>query len=57
MIAGIEALHTRYESGPQAYDSYRFYFVHAGQVYEVTIMHTAEEGWSVYDRFLDGFHF
>ena len=57
MIAGIKALHPRYESGPQAYDSDRFYFVHAGQVYEVTIMHTAEEGWSVYDRFLDGFHF
>jgi len=54
-IAGETAIHTRNDNGPQACDDDRFYFVHAGQVYEITIMHTAEEDWSVYDVFLDSF--
>jgi len=60
-IAGEAAIHTRFDDarGPQAY-SYsddRFYFVHDGQLYEITIMHTGKEDWTVYDRFLDSFHF
>ena len=58
-IAGEVAVHTRFEDprGPQSYDDDRFYFVHDGQLYEITIMHTGKEDWSVYDRFLDSFHF
>lgn len=56
-IAGTVAIHTRNNFSPQAYDDDRFYFVHAGQVYEITIVHTAEEDWSVYDMFLNSFHF
>jgi putative hemolysin len=56
-IAGAVAIHTRNDNGPQAYDDDRFYFVHAGQIYEITIMHSGKEDWGVYDRFLDSFHF
>jgi hypothetical protein len=56
-IAGEAAIHTRNDNGPQACDDDRYYFVHAGQVYEITVMHTAEEDWSVYDVFLDSFRF
>jgi putative hemolysin len=60
-IASESAVHTRFDDprGKQAY-SYsddRFYFVHDGQLYEITIMHTGKEDWTVYDRFLDSFHF
>ena len=43
--------------GPQAYSDDRFYFVHDGQLYEITILHTGKEDWTVYDRFRDSFHF
>lgn len=56
-IAGMEAIHTRNNNGPQAYDDDRFYFVHDGQVYEITIMHAGLEDWAVYDTFLDSFRF
>lgn len=56
-IADVEAVHIRQESGPQAYDADRFYFVHAGQMYEITILHAGKEDWSVYDTFLNSFHF
>jgi putative hemolysin len=58
-IAGEAAIHTRFDDprGPQAYSDDRFYFVHDGQLYEITIMHTGKEDWAVYDRFLDSFHF
>jgi putative hemolysin len=56
-IAGATAIHTRNNNGPQAYDDDRFYFVHDGQVYEITIMHAGKEDWSVYDIFLNSFHF
>jgi putative hemolysin len=58
-IAGEAAVHTRFDDprGPQAYSDDRYYFVHDGQLYELTIMHTGKEDWSVYDRFLDSFHF
>jgi uncharacterized protein len=60
-IAGETAIHTRFDDprGTQAY-SYsddRFYFVHDGQLYEITIMHTGKEDWAVYDQFLDSFRF
>jgi len=58
-IAGEVAVHTRFEDprGPQSYNDDRFYFVHDGQLYEITIMHTGKEDWKVYDQFLDSFHF
>ena len=58
-IAGEVAVHTRFEDprGPQSYDDDRFYFVHDGQLYEITIMHTGKEDWGVYDRFLDSLAF
>lgn len=56
-IAGQTAIHTRIDNGPQAYDDDRFYFVHAGQVYEIVVLHTGKVDWSVYDVFLDSFHF
>jgi putative hemolysin len=59
VIAGETAVHTRFDDprGPQAYDDDRFYFVHDGQLYEITIMHTGKEDWDVYDQFLDSFSF
>lgn len=56
-LGGAVTIHTRNDNGPQACDDDRFYFVHAGQVYEITIMRTGKEDWSMYDRFLDSFHF
>jgi len=58
-IAGEPAIHTRFDDprGPQAYSDDRFYFVHDGQLFELTILHTGKEDWTVYDRFLDSFHF
>jgi len=58
-IAGETAVHTRFEDprGPQSYDDDRYYFVHAGQLYEIVIMHTGKEDWEVYDQFLDSFAF
>ena len=57
VIASETAIHTRNDNGPQAYDDDRFYFAHDGQVYEITILHTGMEDWTVYDIFLDSFHF
>ncbi|HSB91192.1 MAG TPA: DUF333 domain-containing protein [Anaerolineales bacterium] len=60
-IAGVTAVHTRFDDprGPQphSYSDDRFYFVHNGQLFELTILHTGKEDWAVYDRFLDSFHF
>lgn len=56
-IAGVVGIHTRNDNGPQAYDDDRFYFAHDGQVYEITILHTGKEDWTVYDIFLESFHF
>jgi len=56
-IAGAVAIHIRNDFGPQAYDDDRFYLVHNGQVYEITIMHAGKEDWAVYDVFLDSFRF
>lgn len=59
LIGGATAIHTRFDDprGPPAYSDDRFYFVHDGQLYELTILHTGKEDWAVYDRFLDSFHF
>jgi putative hemolysin len=55
-IAGAAAIHTRNDN-TQAYDDDRFYFVHDGQVYEITVVHAGQEDWSVYDIFLNSFGF
>jgi putative hemolysin len=59
LIGGETAVHTRFDDprGPQSYSDDRFYFVHDGQLYELTILHTGKEDWAVYDRFLDSFRF
>jgi putative hemolysin len=60
-IAGESAIHTRFDDprGPQpnTYSDDRYYFVHDGQLYEITIMHTGKEDWAIYDQFLDSFQF
>jgi hypothetical protein len=58
-IAGETAIHTRFDDprGPQSYSDDRFYFVHGGQLYELTLLHTGKEDWAVYNQFLDSLHF
>jgi len=58
-IAGETAIHTRFDDprGPQSYSDDRYYFVHGGQLYELTLLHTGKEDWAVYDQFLDSLHF
>jgi putative hemolysin len=54
-IAGEVAIHTGCEDprGPQSYNGDRYYFVHDGQMHEITILHTGKEAWRVHDQFLD----
>jgi putative hemolysin len=58
-IADETAVHTRFDDprGPQSYSDDRYYFVHDGRLYELTILHSGKEDWSVYERFLDSFRF
>jgi len=57
-IAGTDAIHTRRARSPQAYADDRYYFAHAGQLYQIVIVHTGDkEDWTLYNRFLDSFRF
>ena len=57
-IAGTTAVHVRHERSPQSYAFDRYYFAHAGQLYEIVIGHVGDrEDWPVYNRFLESFTF
>ena len=57
-IAGTTAVHIRHDRSPQSYAFDRYYFIHAGQLYEVVIGHVGDhEDWPVYNRFLESFQF
>ena len=57
-IAGTTAIHVRHERSPQSYAFDRYYFAHAGQLYEVLIGHVGDrQDWPVYNRFLQSFTF
>jgi len=57
-IAGTTAIHTRFQRGQQAFANDRYYFVHDGQMFVITILHTGDkEDWELYNRFLQSFAF
>jgi putative hemolysin len=58
IIAGTTAVHTRFPRGQQAFANDRFYFVHNGQMFVITILHTGDkEDWELYNLFLQSFAF
>lgn len=57
VIAGETAVHLRTPGSPQAYAVDLYYFVKAGQLYQVGILQTGNEDWQVYNRFLAGIAF
>ena len=57
-IAGTTALHFRMPRSPQSYADDRYFFTHAGQLYQIVIQHTEDkEDWQLYSRFLESFRF
>lgn len=57
-IAGATAIHTRFERSPQSFAYDKYFFAHAGQLYQIVIGHTGDrEDWTVYDHFLQSFYF
>jgi len=57
-IAGVPAIHTRFERSQQSYAFDTYFFTHADQLYSVVILHTGDrEDWTVYNHFLDSIQF
>ena len=57
-IAGVPAVHLRYEAGPGWGASDVYYFIKDGQLFQIQILHTgSQEGWDLYNKFLEGFTF
>lgn len=57
-IDGIEALHFVQARSPQAYGADYYYFVKDGQLFNITLLHTADrQDWPLYMKFLASFHF
>jgi putative hemolysin len=56
-IAGMTAIHTRFEGSQQAYAQDSYYFARAGQLYRVVLLHAGKEDWEVYNHFLDSIQF
>jgi hypothetical protein len=57
-IAGLTAVHTRFNRSPQSYAFDKFFFAENGQLYTIVILHTADkEDWDLYNHFLDSFQF
>lgn len=57
-IAGMLAIHTRFERSPQSYAYDRYYFAKSGQLYMIVISHSGDkEDWEVYNRFLESIQF
>jgi putative hemolysin len=57
-IAGTTAIRFRHEASPQSCADDRYYFAHAGQLYQILIGHSGEvEDWDLNNRFLQSFQF
>jgi hypothetical protein len=57
-IAGLPAVHLRYEAGPGSYASDAYYLIKDGQLFYILILHAGgQEDWELYDRFLQGLTF
>lgn len=57
-IGGQEAVHFVDDPSPQAYGGDHYYFLRAGQLYHILILHTMDrQDWAIYDFFLDSFEF
>jgi putative hemolysin len=58
-IAGVTAIHLRYESGSgQSYNNDKYYFIKNGQLYQIVILHTGnKEDWELYNHFLESIEF
>jgi putative hemolysin len=57
-IAGTTAIRFRHEASPQSCADDRYYFAHAGQLYQILIGHSGEvEDWNLNNRFLQSFQF
>jgi len=57
-IAGLTAIHTRFDRSDQSFAFDRYYFAKDGQLYMLIIGHVNDrEDWALYQRFLDGFQF
>jgi putative hemolysin len=57
-IAGTTAIHFRHERSPQSYAFDQYFFAHAGQLYQISIGHSAKiENWELNNRFLQSFKF
>lgn len=57
-VAGLNAVHLRQNSGPQAYHADHFFFAYRGQLYSVVFLHTGgKEDWALYNRFLESIRF
>lgn len=57
-IAGMTAIRFRHEASPQSCADDRYYFAHAGQLYQILIGHSGDvEDWDLNNRFLESFQF
>jgi len=57
-IAGVTAIRVRHAASPQSCADDRYYFAHAGQLYQILIGHGGEiEDWQLNNRFLQSFQF
>lgn len=57
-IAGTTAIHFRHAASPQSTADDRYYFAHAGQLYQILIGHGGEiEDWELDNHFLRSFQF
>jgi hypothetical protein len=57
-IAGTTAIHFRHEASPQSCADDRYYFAHAGLLYQILIGHgSVLEDWELNNRFLHSFQF
>ena len=57
-IAGLPAVHLRYEAGPGWDASDAYYFIKDGQLFYILLLHTGgREEWNLYNKFLEGLTF
>ncbi|MBN2556913.1 MAG: DUF333 domain-containing protein [Anaerolineales bacterium] len=57
-IAGVPAIHTRFERSQQSYAFDSYFFAQSEQLYNIVILHTGDrEDWTVYNYFLDSIQF
>jgi len=57
-IAGVPAVHTRFDRSQQSYAYDTFFFARDQQLYSVVLLHTGDkEDWELYDHFLNSIQF